>query len=230
MIPGGRSGGPKVTLAECFCMQRNVARNSLFVVTSLLLVCASLLAIHIAARADQNQPKVLNGQIAPLIQQAQLLQAANPGQQLNLSLGLQPRNVANLDSLLGSLYDPQSPQYHQYLTHDQFESLFAPTPDQVQQVVSYLQGQGMTVTSIAPNNMLIDATGSVAQVQQTFHVQINNCQLGNHTFYANAGPPSVPAPISQLITSIGGLDNGVHYQPLYRRLARQNHSHLAAPK
>src|SRR5260370_28294732 len=78
--------------------------------------------------------------------------------------------------------------------------------------------------------MLIDATGSVAQVQQTFHVQINNYQLGNHTFYANAGPPSVPAPISQLITSIGGLDNGVHYQPLYRRLARQNHSHLAVPR
>src|SRR5258707_2823381 len=77
--------------------------------------------------------------------------------------------------------------------------------------------------------MHIFAAGLVAQVQQTFHVQINNYQLGNHTFYANAGPPSVPAPITQLITSIGGLDNGVHYQPLYRRLARQNHSHLAAP-
>jgi subtilase family serine protease len=197
-------------------MQRNVARNSLFVVTSLLLVCASLLAIHIAARADQNQPKVLNGQIAPLIQQAQLLQAANPGQQLNLSLGLQPRNVANLDSLLGSLYDPQSPQYHQYLTPDQFESLFAPTPDQAQQVVTYLQSQGMTVTSTAPNNLLIDATATVAQADQAFSTTINNYQLGSQTFYANATPPVVPAAISQLITSIGGLDNSVQYQPLYQ--------------
>ncbi len=204
-------------------MQRNVARNSLFVVTSLLLICASLLAIHIAARADQNQPKVLNGQIAPLIQQAQLLQAANPGQQLNLSLGLQPRNVANLNSLLGSLYDPQSPQYHQYLTPDQFESLFAPTPDQVQQVVSYLQSQGMTVTSIAPNNLLIDATATVAQADQAFSTTINNYQLGSQTFYANATPPVVPAAISQLITSIGGLDNSVQYQPLYQRVPGKGH-------
>src|SRR5260370_3768544 len=192
MIPGGRSGGPKVTLAEYFCMQRNVARNSLFVVTSLLLVCASLLAIHIAARADQNQPKVLNGQIAPLIQQAQLLQAANPGQQLNLSLGLQPRNVANFDSLLVSLYDPQSPQYHQYLTPDHFESLFAPTPDQVQQVVSYLQAQGMPVTSIAPNNLLIAATATVAQPDQAFSTTTNNHHLAPPTSNHNPTPPSYP--------------------------------------
>src|SRR5216684_4231030 len=210
-------------------MQRNLVRNLLFVFASLLLIATSLLAMRIVVRADQNQPSILSGQVAPLIRQAHLLQATDSGQQLNLSIGMQLQNTSELDSLLGAIYNPQSQQYHQYLTAGQFEQLFAPTSDQVQQVVSYLQGQGLTVTSIAPNNMLIDATGSVAQVQQTFHVQINNYQLGNHTFYANAGPPSVPAPISQLITSIGGLDNGVHYQPLYRRLARQNHSHLAAP-
>jgi subtilase family serine protease len=197
-------------------MQRNVARNSLFIVISLLLICASLLAISIAARAEQNSPKVLNGQIAPLVAQAQLLQVASPGQQLNLSLGLQPRNTAALNSLLSSLYDPQSPQYHQYLTPDQFEALFAPTPDSVQQVVSYLQSVGMTVTSIAPNNLLIDATSSVAQADQAFSTTINNYQLGSQVFYANATPPVVPAAISSLITSIGGLDNSTQYQPLYR--------------
>ncbi|HKV56966.1 MAG TPA: S53 family peptidase, partial [Ktedonobacteraceae bacterium] len=204
-------------------MQRNVVRNSLFVVTSLLLICTSLLAISIAARADQSQPKVLNGQIAPLIAQAQMLQTASSGQQLNLSIGLQPRNATDLNNLLNALYDPQSPQYHQYLTPDQFEALFAPTPDQVQQVVSYLQSQGMTVTSIAPNNMLIDATGSVAQADQAFSTTINNYQLGSQFFYANATAPVVPSAISQLITSIGGLDNSTQYQPLYQR----GQAHLA---
>ncbi|HEU0002418.1 MAG TPA: S53 family peptidase, partial [Ktedonobacteraceae bacterium] len=215
--------GPKVTLAECISMQRNVVRNSLFVVTSLLLICTSLLAISIAARADQNSPKVLNGQIAPLIAQAQMLQTTSSGQQLNLSIGLQPRNAADLNNLLNALYDPQSPQYHQYLTSDQFEALFAPTPDQVQQVVAYLQSQSMTVTSIAPNNMLIDATGSVAQADQAFSTIINNYQLGSQVFYANATPPVVPAAISQLITSIGGLDNSTQYQPLYQRMPGQAH-------
>lgn len=207
-------------------MQRNLVRNLLFVFASLLLIATSLLAMRVMVRADQNPPGILSGQIVPLIRQAHLLQATDPGQQLNLSIGMQLQNTSELDSLLSAIYDPQSQQYHQYLTAGQFEQLFAPTADQVQQVVSYLQGQGLTVTSIAPNNMLIDATGSVAQAQQTFNVQINNYQLGSRTFYANAGPPSVPAPIGQLITSISGLDNGVHYQPLYRRLAGQNHGHF----
>lgn len=199
-------------------MRRNLVRNLLFVVTAVLLLAASLFAMRTAAvRADQNQRVALSGQAVPLIQQAQLLQATNPNQQLNLSIGLQLRSSSALDSLLGALYDPQSPQYRQYLTSDQFNQLFAPTPDQVQQVVSFLQSQGLTVNSVAPNNLLIDASGSVAQVQQAFNVHISNYQLGNRTFYANATPPTVPASISQLITSIGGLDNSVQYQPLYRR-------------
>src|SRR6266496_5637533 len=202
-------------------MQRNFVRNVFFVVFSLLLIAGSLLAMRIVVRADQNQRSLLSGHTVPLIQQAHLLRATDATQQLNLSIGLKLRNSSDLDNLLSAIYNPQSPQYHQYLTPDQFNQLFAPTADQVQQVVSFLQSQGLTITGVAPNNLLIDATGSVAQVQQTFNVQINNYQSGNHTFFANTTPPSVPSSISELITSIGGLDNSVQYQPLYQRFASQ---------
>jgi kumamolisin len=197
-----------------------------------MLIAVSLLAIRIAVRADQNQRTLLSGHLVSLIQQAHLVQATSLNQQLNLSIGLQLRNPSDLDSLLSAIYDPNSSQYHQYLTPDQFNQLFSPTSDQVQQVVTYLQSQGMTVTSIAPNNLLIDATATVAQVTQAFNVQINTYQAGNHTFYANAATPSVPTSISQLITSISGLDNSVTYQPLYRRLMKHDLNHranLAAP-
>ncbi|HEY6284087.1 MAG TPA: S53 family peptidase [Ktedonobacteraceae bacterium] len=213
-------------------MQRNFVRNVSFVVASLLLIAVSLLAMRVVVRADQNPRTLLSGHEVPLIQQAHLVQNTNPAQQLNLSIGMQLRNSSDLDSLLSAIYDPNSAQYHQYLTPDQFNQLFAPTSDQVQQVVSYLQSQGMTVTSVAPNNLLIDATATVAQVQQAFSVQINTYQAGNHTFYANTASPSVPTSISQLISSIGGLDNSVQYHPLYRRMIKhiQNHdAALAAP-
>ncbi len=213
-------------------MRRNFVRNVSFVVASLLLIAVSLLAMRVVVRADQNSRTLLSGHAVPLIQQAHLVQNTNPTQQLNLSIGMQLRNSSDLDSLLSAIYDPNSSQYHQYLTPDQFNQLFAPTSDQVQQVVSYLQSQGMTVTSVAPNNLLIDATATVAQVQQAFSVQINTYQAGNHTFYANTASPSVPTSISQLITSIGGLDNSVQYHPLYRRMIKNTQNHgtaLAAP-
>src|SRR5437763_7278773 len=204
-------------------MQRNLVRNLLFIGIALLLGGTSLTVVRIVmVHADANQRFTLTNQAVPLLSHAQVLQPADASQQLNLSIGLQLRDSAALDGLLSALNDPQSPRYHHYLTPDQFTQLFAPTSDQVQQVITYLQSQGLTVTDVAHNNLLIDATGPVAQVQQSFHMQINHYQLGKHTFYANANPPSIPAAISQLIASIGGLDNAVQYQPLYQRLAAQH--------
>ncbi len=201
------------------CMQRNLVRNLLFVAIALLTLGVSIFAMRLTVHADLNQRVTLSGHAVPLIQQAQLLHATDANQALNLSIGLQLRNQADLDSLLSAIYDPRSAQYHQYLTPDQFDSMFAPTSNQVQQVIAFLQSQGLTVTSVAPNNLLIDATGSVTQAQQAFHTQISTYRLGARTFYANTSAPSVPASISQYITSIGGLDNSVQYHPLYSRLA-----------
>ena len=207
-------------------MRRNIVRTILVAMVALLLIGTSLLAVHLSVRAAPNQSVVLSGQIAPLVQQAQVLHAADTSQQLNLSIGLQLRNTSDLDTLLSNLYNPQSPQYRQFLTPDQFNQFFAPTPDQVQQVVAYLQSQGLTVTGVSSNNLLIDATGTVAQAQHTFNTQINTYQLGNHTFYANADAPTVPGSVAQLITSINGLDNSVQYHPLYQRSLLSTHQQL----
>lgn len=209
-------------------MQRTIVRNFLFVGIALVLIGVSLLSIRLVVHAnpaDLNQRVNISGQTAPLVSQAHLLSATDAQQQLNLSIALQMRNGAVLDGLLAALYDPRSVQYHQYLTPSQFNQLFAPTADTVQQVVTFIQSQGLNVTSVASNNLLIDVSGTVAQVQQAFGTQINTYQLGNQIFYANTTPPSVPAAISPFITSITGLDNSVQYNPLYRRLTR-NPAHL----
>jgi len=204
-------------------MRWNYVRAVLFSAAAIVILAASFLAMNIfSAHADGGQPVTLTGQVAPLVQQAQVVQGADTSQQMNLSIGLQLRNQDQLDSLLSAMYDPQSASYRQFLTPDQFDQLFAPTPDQVQQVVTYLQSAGLTVTSVAPNNQLIDASGTVAQVQQAFNTQINTYQLGARTFYANAAAPAVPASISPLIASISGLDNSVQYQPLYQLQASRH--------
>jgi subtilase family serine protease len=202
-------------------MRRNFVRNILFLAIVAILLTGGLIAMHFVARADQNARVTLSGQHVPLIQRAHLLHAADANQTLNLSIGLHPRNAADLASLLRRLYTPGSPDYHHYLTPAQFNQLFAPTPDQVQTVVSFLHSQGFTVDSIASNSLLIDATATVAQAQQAFQTQINLYQYGNRTFYANAQPPSIPASLQQLINSVGGLDNSTQYHPVHQGVAPQ---------
>jgi subtilase family serine protease len=195
-------------------MRRYLVRNSIFLAAAALLVAGSLVAVNVVARAQQDARATLSGQEVPLIQRARLLQATDPGQTLNISVGLRPNASSDLASLLQAIYTPGSAHYHHYLTPADYRQLFAPTSDQVQQVVSFLQSQGLTVQNIASNHLLIDATGTVAVAQQAFHVQINTYQYGNRIFYANTQAPSVPVALQALISSIGGLDNSAHYQPL----------------
>src|SRR5947209_855299 len=116
-------------------MHRNLVRNLLFISVTLFLLGTSLTVVRIVmVHADANQRFTLHDQAVPLLAHAQFLQAAGANQQLDLSIGLQLRDSAALDRLLAALYDPQSSHYHKYLTPDQFTQLFAPTPDQVQQV------------------------------------------------------------------------------------------------
>ncbi len=161
-----------------------------------------------AAQAD-NAPVVLDNHVDAVIAQSQLVQAAPAAQNLAISIGLQIRNVGQFDSLLSDMYNPASASYQHFLTPDQFTQDFAPTGDQVQQVVSYLQGQGMTVTDVTPDNLLIDVQGTVQQAQQTFNVQINTYKQGKETFYANNTPIKVPARIRRFITAVTGLDTHI---------------------
>ncbi|HLL79679.1 MAG TPA: protease pro-enzyme activation domain-containing protein, partial [Ktedonobacteraceae bacterium] len=184
-------------------MQRIFLRKLAIAGVTILLLGVSILSVVFIARARQNAPFVLTNQVAPLTSRARMVGPADAQQQLNLSVGLQLRNREELASLLSDLNNPRSPRYHHFLTSQEFTDLFGPTPAQVQQVKSYLQQQGLTVTSVSPNGLLIDATSSVAQAEAAFQVTINNYVLGANTFFANANPPTIPGALSSLITSIG---------------------------
>src|SRR5256714_7340572 len=199
-------------------MQRKFLNRLGVAVVVLVVVGVSFLSIRLIAQARQDQRIPIDGQTVPLIKHAQLLGAANGDQQLNLSIGLHPRNQQELENLLRNLYDPRSLMYHHFLTPQEFADEFGPTPEQQQRVAAYLRQQGLTVTGIAPNGLLIDANATIAQAETTFQVTINNYQLGSHTFYANAGAPTIPSSFPSLIASIGGLDNSVKLHPLLHRL------------
>lgn len=203
-------------------MQRAFVRQLAIVSVVLISVSISVLNVTLIARARQNSPYVLTSQTVPLVSHANLLGPANAQQQLNLSIGLQLRNQQELQTLLIDQSNPQSPRYHQFLSPQQFVDAFGPTVDQQQQVIDFLHQQGLSITHISSNRLLIDASATVAQAETAFQVSINDYQLGSKVFYANSTPPTIPGSLSSIIASIGGLDTSVHMHPLYR-LASPGH-------
>lgn len=138
-------------------------------------------------------------------------QETSKQKQLQLSISLNLRNRAGLDALIAAQNDPKSPSYHHYLTPQQFTADFGPTQATVESVVSYLKGQGLTITSVAPNNMLVNAAGSVATVEKAFGVTLNDYQVNGRVVYAPTSDPTIPDALSTTILNIEGLDNLVRY-------------------
>ncbi|MGO9312470.1 MAG: protease pro-enzyme activation domain-containing protein, partial [Syntrophobacteraceae bacterium] len=128
-------------------------------------------------------------------------------QSLKLSIALPLRDESQLDQVLQQLYDPQSPFYHQFLSVKEFTERFGPSQEDYDTVISFAQSNGLTVTGTAPNRMIVDVTGPVANIEAAFHVKMGVYQhpTENRTFYAPDREPTADLPVA--LWHITGLDN-----------------------
>jgi subtilase family serine protease len=185
-----------------------------------LVACAALLALVASVTfhntsiyaAPSSGRHTLPGHIAPELKQYKSTHATSKSNQLQLSISLNLRNRAALDALIVAQNDPNSLSYHQYLTPSEFTAEFGPTQATVDSVVSYLKGQGLQVKSVAPNNLLVDASGSVATVEQAFGVTLNDYVINGRTVYSPSADPTVPDALGAVILNVGGLDNVAKYR------------------
>ena len=126
---------------------------------------------------------------------------------LNLAIALPLRNRETLTNLLHQLYDPASSNYHHYLTPEQFADMFGPTESDYQAVIAFAKANGLAVTGTHPNRTLLDVSGTVADIEKTFHVtmRVYRHPQEARTFYAPDVEPSVDLAVPVLYVS--GLNN-----------------------
>ncbi len=130
-----------------------------------------------------------------------------PDQHLSLAISLPLRNEAGLDALLAQIYDPQSPNYHRYLSVQEFTSRFGPTQNDHAAVRQFARAHGLSVVETASNRMVVDVEGRAADIESAFHVSMNIYQhpTENRTFYAPDREPTVE--LDAPLLHLSGLDN-----------------------
>jgi hypothetical protein len=148
---------------------------------------------------------------------------------LALAIGLPLRNQAGLSNLIQQLYDPASPNYHRYLTPEQFAERFGPTEQDYQKVIAFFQTNGLIVAGTHSDRMLLDVNGSVANLEKAFHVTMRVYQhpTEKRQFYAPDVEPSVASNIP--ILGINGLNNYALPRPLLRKATASNQPLNATP-
>jgi hypothetical protein len=118
---------------------------------------------------------------------------------------------ADQESALRQLLDNQqsksSPNYHAWLTPEQFGTQFGPADADIQAVTQWLTSQGFTNIKVGPGRTVIEFSGNVGQVRSAFHTSIHRFVVNNEEHMANASDPQIPAALTQVVAGIVSLHN-----------------------
>jgi Pro-kumamolisin, activation domain/Bacterial Ig-like domain (group 3)/Subtilase family len=188
----------------------------------LLLVAAACAAVWVLTGAAPAQhgstaaaagSKPIEGDTPPVVAhgQAALHGHHNPNEVFRLNVGLAVRDSAGLDALIKAAGTPGNPQYGHYLTNAQYLARYAPTAADVQAVRSWLTGQGLTVTGLSPDNLLVHVQATAKDAERAFGVVVNDYTYQGRTFHSNDRDPSVPADLD--VSWVSGLSNFDVFEP-----------------
>jgi len=149
----------------------------------------------------------LHGHVPPAVAQLTPNGRVAANTNLHLAIGLPVRDQAGLNALIQQISDPASPNYHQYLTPEEFTERFGPTKEDYQKAIDFAESKGLKVTGKHPNRMLIEVNGRAADIEHAFGVTLRTYKhpTENRNFFSADTEPVVPA--GTPILDISGLNN-----------------------
>jgi subtilase family serine protease len=135
----------------------------------------------------------------------QSLGLENPNKVMTVTVSLNMRNQAQLTALTKQIQTKGSPQYHKFLTMAQFASQYAPTAADALAVKNFLTSEGLTVTYVDKYNMVVRASGTVANIQKALNTKVGLFQAAGQQYNQPLAAPTISGPLGAKVKSIGGL-------------------------
>ena len=112
-----------------------------------------------------------------------------------------------LNRLLAEQQDPFSPNYHKWITPEQYADRFGLSGNDAGKIVAWLQSQGFTIDYVARSRTFVAFSGVAEQVQNTFQTEIHRYNLDGEIHFANSRDASIPAALAGVVAGIRGLDD-----------------------
>jgi hypothetical protein len=127
---------------------------------------------------------------------------------VQVTVALTHSDPAAEQAALRATYDKTSPSYHHFMTPASYAQRFGAPAATFDRVRRWLTRDGLRLGYVAPSRTQLLATGTAAQVEQTFAVTLHNYTFKGHAFRANQQAATVPAGVS----AVEGLDTASSYQ------------------
>ena len=173
----------------------------------------------ISQAVDESARVVLSGNTHPLATRAADRGAVSPSMPANrmlLLLRRSPEEEVALDSMIESLHDRNSANFHKWLTPQQFGAQWGAADSDIAAVTAWLQSHGFEVKGPTAGRTAIEFSGTAGQIQETFHTAIHSYQVKGELHHANATDPQIPAALAPVVAGISTL-NDFHPRSMARK-------------
>lgn len=165
---------------------------------------------RITAPVNNQHLVTLGGNVHPLARAQFDHGPASDAMALPHMLLVLKRSPQQEDALARLLVDQQtksSPDYHQWLTPQQFGRQFGPSEADLAVITNWLGSQGFQVNRVSNGRTVIEFSGTAGQVRQAFHTQIHKYVIDGKTRWANSTNPRIPAALAPVVAGIDSLNN-----------------------
>lgn len=184
------------------------AASRLIVIFSFLAVLNSLLGGSALAAASPATVTLPGHVPTEHLKGAKDLGAVVGGTPLTLLVGLKGANAGALERQVAARQTRGSPDYGKAMTPAQVGAQLGASASQINSVTAFLRGQGLTVGATVPYRLFISASGTAAQVERAFGVQLHRFRAPDGTtFRAPLQDPRIPAALSGVVGAVFGLDS-----------------------
>lgn len=134
----------------------------------------------------------------------------DPNLQISVDVVMKIQNKSELERYINNTVTPGNFLYRKYIDVTAFRTLFAPRPSQIALLTLYLNSFGIK-SKIYSDNLIITATGTAAQINKAFGVELKNASYKGKSFHASKTQPKLPKNIADNILCVLGLSDYSSY-------------------
>ena len=221
-------------------LQSLFLRTWLLVFVTLLVFCAERVAAQSNAQAagqssfaqtppvparitqaiDETQLVRLKGNVHPLARpefDRGAVPDSTPMNRMLMLLQRSPEQEAALQQLMAEQQVKDSPNFHNWLTPQQFGAQFGPADADVQTVTDWLTRHGFQGIKVAAGKTAIEFSGTAGQVRNALQTEIHHYLVNGEARQANVADPQIPAALTPVVAGIVSLHNFPRKSMTHRR-------------
>lgn len=186
-------------------------RSTLIAGSGVALLALAAATVGAVFANPPNQNYSLSGNTPGFVKNAKDLGAVDPSTVISVTVWLKMHNEAQLDALASQQTQKGNANYHKWISQGQFNATYSPTAQELNATENFLTAHNLNVVNVAENNLYVEVSGKISDMEQAFHVQIDNYSVDGGVVRSNNADPSVSGVGANHIAAITGLDDlGYH--------------------